>query len=258
MPLVEPCSDYADAHPDPTHPRGRARQPRAARQAGRGSTRGPVPAATDPAAARSPSGLEPVGDEPSRARWRRRDDPRRASAGCRGAPDHPPRRVSARSPQRDHGRRASCDARARSAAWPRGWVHRLVRAGDETQRAVALRRRWARSARGAPPDPRRVLEHDRRHRGRGAVQRPEASGARGDGRRPVGRGRHDRARLGRARHGPQSGVDRYPELFASRFPGSSRGWVDALTKGTPPPGQPGLVWSDVAGTRLFAWRRRPG
>jgi transcriptional regulator with XRE-family HTH domain len=52
-------------------------------------------------------------------------------------------------------------------------------------------------------------------------------------------------------------IARYPEVFASRFPGSSRGWVDALTNGTPPPLEPGLVWSDVAGTKLFAWRRRP-
>ena len=28
---------------------------------------------------------------------------------------------------------------------------------------------------------------------------------------------------------------RYPELFATRFPGSSLAWVKALTKGTPPP-----------------------
>ena len=30
-------------------------------------------------------------------------------------------------------------------------------------------------------------------------------------------------------------VARYPEVFGSRFPGSSRGWVDALTTGEPPP-----------------------
>jgi hypothetical protein len=51
-------------------------------------------------------------------------------------------------------------------------------------------------------------------------------------------------------------VARYPELFASRFPGSSADWVRALTTGTEPPKEPGLVWCDVAGTRLFAWRRR--
>jgi hypothetical protein len=51
-------------------------------------------------------------------------------------------------------------------------------------------------------------------------------------------------------------VARYPEVFAARFPGSSARWVVALTTGTPPPSQPGLVWSDVGATRLFAWRRR--
>ncbi len=48
---------------------------------------------------------------------------------------------------------------------------------------------------------------------------------------------------------------RYPELFSSRFPGSSIGWVRALTSGSPPPPEPGLVWCDVNATRLFAWRR---
>jgi len=51
-------------------------------------------------------------------------------------------------------------------------------------------------------------------------------------------------------------VARYPEVFASRFPGSSAGWVGTLTRGTPPPAQEGLVWSDLAATRLIAWRRR--
>jgi transcriptional regulator with XRE-family HTH domain len=49
---------------------------------------------------------------------------------------------------------------------------------------------------------------------------------------------------------------RYPEIFASRFPGSSRAWVRALTNGTEPPAEPGLVWCDVAATRLLEWRRR--
>jgi DNA-binding XRE family transcriptional regulator len=52
-------------------------------------------------------------------------------------------------------------------------------------------------------------------------------------------------------------IARYPEVFASRFPGSSIGWVRALTLGTEPPTEPGLVWCDVAATRLFEWRRRP-
>ncbi|HXX59900.1 MAG TPA: helix-turn-helix transcriptional regulator [Candidatus Sulfotelmatobacter sp.] len=49
---------------------------------------------------------------------------------------------------------------------------------------------------------------------------------------------------------------RYPELFASRFPGSSVGWLRTLTTGAPMPTEPGLVWCDVAATRLYAWRRR--
>jgi hypothetical protein len=50
---------------------------------------------------------------------------------------------------------------------------------------------------------------------------------------------------------------RYPEIFASRFPGSSRAWVRALTEGGEPPAEPGLVWCDVAAARLLEWRRRP-
>ena len=50
-------------------------------------------------------------------------------------------------------------------------------------------------------------------------------------------------------------IARYPELFASRFPGSSRAWVAALNMGSPPPTEPGLVWCDVRATLLFEWRR---
>jgi hypothetical protein len=50
-------------------------------------------------------------------------------------------------------------------------------------------------------------------------------------------------------------VARYPEVFASRFRGSSARWVAALTSGATPPAEPGLVWCDAAATRLFAWRR---
>jgi hypothetical protein len=50
-------------------------------------------------------------------------------------------------------------------------------------------------------------------------------------------------------------VARYPEVFASRFPGSSIGWVRALATGTEPPAEPGLVWCDANATRLYAWRR---
>lgn len=51
-------------------------------------------------------------------------------------------------------------------------------------------------------------------------------------------------------------VRRYPEVFAARFPGSSEGWVRALTAGATPPTEPGLVWCDVSATRVFAWRHR--
>ena len=47
---------------------------------------------------------------------------------------------------------------------------------------------------------------------------------------------------------------RYPEIFASRFSGSSRRWVRALTTGSEPPREPGLVWCDLNATRLFDWR----
>lgn len=48
---------------------------------------------------------------------------------------------------------------------------------------------------------------------------------------------------------------RYPSVFETAFAGSSRLWVRALMAGAEPPHEPGLVWADVAGTRLFEWRR---
>lgn len=51
-------------------------------------------------------------------------------------------------------------------------------------------------------------------------------------------------------------VARYPEVFAVRFSGSSAAWVRALTTGAEPPREPGLLWCDVAASRLFPWRRR--
>ena len=42
---------------------------------------------------------------------------------------------------------------------------------------------------------------------------------------------------------------RYPEVFAARFPGSSAAWARALNDGADPPGEPGLVWASVDGTR---------
>ena len=49
---------------------------------------------------------------------------------------------------------------------------------------------------------------------------------------------------------------RYEDLFAARFTGSSRDWVQAISKGGPIPREPGLIWCDARATRLFAWRRR--
>ena len=49
-------------------------------------------------------------------------------------------------------------------------------------------------------------------------------------------------------------VSRYPAIFAADFAGSSRGWVDALVRGHEPPNQPGIVWIDLAGTRIWEVR----
>ena len=52
-------------------------------------------------------------------------------------------------------------------------------------------------------------------------------------------------------------IQKYEYIFAARFPGSSSGWLKALTvPGATMPTEPGLVWSDVRATRLFARRRR--
>ena len=51
-------------------------------------------------------------------------------------------------------------------------------------------------------------------------------------------------------------VATYPHVFAARFPGSSRAWVEALTTGTSPPPSDGLIWADPRARRLFAWRRQ--
>ena len=50
-------------------------------------------------------------------------------------------------------------------------------------------------------------------------------------------------------------IHRYPEVFASAFPGSSRAWVRALTSNAMPPADAGLVWADPASARIFEWRR---
>jgi hypothetical protein len=48
---------------------------------------------------------------------------------------------------------------------------------------------------------------------------------------------------------------RFPHVIDAAFPGSSRAWVRALTTGTAPPDQPGLVWFDPATGRLTERRR---
>jgi len=48
---------------------------------------------------------------------------------------------------------------------------------------------------------------------------------------------------------------RYPHILDSAFPGSSRRWVAALTDGTEPPKDPGLVWFDPGTRRLTEHRR---
>lgn len=53
-------------------------------------------------------------------------------------------------------------------------------------------------------------------------------------------------------------MSRYEHIFAARFPGSSAGWVRALTEGGPLPAESGLVWCDGRATRLFARRRTAG
>jgi len=52
-------------------------------------------------------------------------------------------------------------------------------------------------------------------------------------------------------------VARYGHIFDALLPGSSLGWVRALTvPGAELPTQPGLIWSDVRATRLFSRRRQ--
>jgi hypothetical protein len=50
---------------------------------------------------------------------------------------------------------------------------------------------------------------------------------------------------------------RFPEIFRSAFPGSSRAWTRALTTGGPAPSASGLVWYDPATDRIHEWRN-PG
>lgn len=48
---------------------------------------------------------------------------------------------------------------------------------------------------------------------------------------------------------------RYPHIIDAAFPGSSRRWVKALTRGIDPPMDPGLVWYDPGTRRLTEHRR---
>ena len=50
-------------------------------------------------------------------------------------------------------------------------------------------------------------------------------------------------------------VRRYPAIFRATFPGSSRNWVRALSTGSEPPIEPGLVWVDLGGAQLSEYRR---
>jgi transcriptional regulator with XRE-family HTH domain len=49
---------------------------------------------------------------------------------------------------------------------------------------------------------------------------------------------------------------RFPGIFSSACPGSSRGWTLALTSADSPPEEPGLVWLDPSSGRVTEWRRR--
>jgi hypothetical protein len=54
-------------------------------------------------------------------------------------------------------------------------------------------------------------------------------------------------------------VDEHRNFFRSRFPGSGRAWLAALT--TAPaamPDEPALIWVDVAATRIFEVRLGSG
>lgn len=51
---------------------------------------------------------------------------------------------------------------------------------------------------------------------------------------------------------------RYAHVFAAKLPGPSAAWVAAVTTDAPVPERPGLIWSDVNATRLFARRRGRG
>ena len=140
------------------------------------------------------------------------------------------------------GREAGTDAR--------------LRAADAAARPEAIgRRRPPRRPLAAAP-PRRVLEHDRRHRRRGAFHGPQARRGTRPRCRRRGSGRPRGGRVGRRgrRRANRSLVARYPEMFSARFPASRR-WVEALTTGAEPPTDARPSCGATPATRLFAWRR---
>jgi hypothetical protein len=49
-------------------------------------------------------------------------------------------------------------------------------------------------------------------------------------------------------------VHDFKALFQAQFPASSAGWLAALTADKPMPARAGLLWTDVAGTRLLVAR----
>ena len=60
----------------------------------------------------------------------------------------------------------------------------------------------------------------------------------------------------RGTHRNRGLVAEFRSVFAARFPASSAEWLRALADPTTAmPGQDGLCWTDVSGTRLLAWRR---
>jgi transcriptional regulator with XRE-family HTH domain len=45
-------------------------------------------------------------------------------------------------------------------------------------------------------------------------------------------------------------VRRFPAILRARFPGSSRGWIRAITTDALPPSEPGIAWIDLRSGRL--------
>lgn len=51
-------------------------------------------------------------------------------------------------------------------------------------------------------------------------------------------------------------IEEFESMFRQRFPASSGAWLRALTTSAPMPSEPGLLWTDVQGTRLIPTRLR--